>query len=140
MIESINLSNTATFTGETQVLNSLSQFNYFFGSNNGTGKTTISRLIADETILPHFSVRWKGNTPLEPLAYNQDFIEQNFNQKTHLKGVFTLGEGVELDGKIAEVKEEIDSLNDKIQGLNKKLGGDGLEENIGKTAGRIANI
>lgn len=133
MIKSISLTNTATFIGATQTLDGLSQFNYFFGSN-GTGKTTISRLIADETNLPQCSIRWEGNIPLEPLVYNQDFIEQNLNQNTHLKGVFTLGEGVELEGRITEVKNEIDFLNDKIQGLNNKLDSDGTEDSIGKRA------
>lgn len=62
MIESISLANAATFTGETQTLEGLSQFNYFFGSN-GHGKTTISRLIAVETLLPQYSIQWKGPPP-----------------------------------------------------------------------------
>jgi len=44
MIESKGFLNTTIFTGETQLLSSFFQFNYLLGSN-GTGKTTISKLI-----------------------------------------------------------------------------------------------
>ena len=46
MIESLRISSVATFPGAEQALGSLSKFNFFFGSN-GSGKTTISRIIAD---------------------------------------------------------------------------------------------
>jgi DNA repair exonuclease SbcCD ATPase subunit len=45
MIESISISNVATYASTPEQLDGLSQFNFLFGSN-GTGKTTISRLIA----------------------------------------------------------------------------------------------
>ena len=47
MIESMTIFGAATFGPVPEVLNGLSQFNYLFGSN-GTGKTTVSRVIADE--------------------------------------------------------------------------------------------
>lgn len=134
MIESIILSNAATFNEEPQVLDNLSQFNYIFGSN-GTGKTTISRLIADKSQFPSCSVRWKGNTPLEALVYNQDYIEKIFDQSEHLKGVFTLGEEQKdtLD-KIKNLKAKIDNIDEKVLGLKTRLEGDGTEENQGKRA------
>ena len=91
MIESIIISGVATFGTTPEQVNELSQFNFFFGSN-GTGKTTVSRVIADETEFPGCSVTWKAGTKLQPLVYNRDFVERNFNQSAELKGVFTLGE------------------------------------------------
>ena len=134
MIESIILSNTATYTGDPQVLESLSKFNYFYGSN-GTGKTTISRLIADQSLYPDCSVQWKSDNPLETLVYNRDYIEKNFDQSEHLKGVFTLGEQQKdtLD-KIEDLKAEIDDLEKKVAGVKIRLDGDGTEEHIGKRA------
>jgi replication-associated recombination protein RarA len=48
MIETISISSVATYAATPELLEGLSKFNFLFGSN-GTGKTTISRVIADET-------------------------------------------------------------------------------------------
>jgi wobble nucleotide-excising tRNase len=132
MIESIKISDIATFKGDSQEVSDLSQFNYFYGSN-GTGKTTLSRLIANNAQYPSCSVRWKGNNPIETLVYNQDFIEKNFTQSQHLKGVFTLGvQQKDILDKIEILNNEINELIGKIQGLNIRLDGDDSDENIGK--------
>ena len=91
MIETITISNVATFADTPETLNGLSQFNFLFGSN-GTGKTTVSRVIADEAKFPTCNVIWKAGTKLQPMVYNPDFVERNFSQAAELKGVFTLGE------------------------------------------------
>lgn len=104
-------------------VNALSQVNFFFGSN-GTGKTTVSRVIADETKFPTCNLTWKAGTKLQTLVYNHDFVERNFNQSAELKGVFTLGEK-QLDtlAKIAATKSELDALTTKIESLTLGLQG-----------------
>ena len=91
MIESITIANVATYGSTPETLNSLLQFNFVFGSN-GTGKTTVSRVIADESSFPTCKVIWKRGTKLQPMVYNLDFVDKNFHQSAELKGVFTLGE------------------------------------------------
>ena len=105
MIDSITISSVATFGTTPEQINGLSLFNFFFGSN-GTGKTTVSRVIAEETKFPTCSIKWKAGTKLQPLVYNHDFVERNFNQSAELKGVFTLGEKqVDTLTKIATAKD-----------------------------------
>lgn len=123
MIESVEIKDVATYGNDPQVLTGLSQFNYFFGSN-GTGKTTVSRVIADVSSFPTCKVNWKGGTRLQPMVYNQDFVERNFNQSTELKGVFTLGEKeVDTLAKIATAKVELDTLTTKLETLTESLQG-----------------
>ena len=91
MIESIQIAGIATYGSTPEVLSDLSKFNFFFGAN-ASGKTTITRVIADEGSFPTCGMTWKGGTKLQPVVYNRDFVTKNFNQATELKGIFTLGE------------------------------------------------
>jgi wobble nucleotide-excising tRNase len=133
MIESITISGVATYVGKAEELGGLSRINFLFGSN-GTGKTTVSRIIADESSFTSCKVTWKGGTKLQPLVYNYDFVERNYNKSAEFKGVFTLGEK-QLDTlkKIATAKNEIDDLTGRIENLNKTLlGSDGASGKKGE--------
>jgi len=91
MIERIVISNVATYGATPEELSDLKKINFVYGSN-GTGKTTISRVIADSASHTHCSLHWRSAAPMELLVYNRDFVERNFNQPDELKGIFTLGE------------------------------------------------
>ena len=115
MIESIHVAKTATFGDTSQSLTGLKTFNYIYGSN-GSGKTTISRVVAKPGDPAHAScaVVWNGGAPLETLVYNRDFVAANFGPGP-IKGVFTLGKqsvqdaeslrlaGVEVTERAAEI-------------------------------------
>ena len=137
MIESITISDIATYSIAPEELNGLSQFNFLFGSN-GTGKTTVSRVIADENSFPTCTVTWKAGTKLQPMVYNHDFVERNFTQSTELKGVFTLGEKqVDTLAKIAAAKIELDRFTTKIEGLTEALQG---VDGTGGKKGELATL
>ncbi len=124
MIEGISIQDSACYAGTPQDLHQLSQHNFIFGSN-GTGKTTISRIIADENYAPSCAVSWRGGTKLETLVYNCDFVSQNFEQPSELKGIFTLGEkDKDTILKIETAKAELDTIEREIQTLTKTLSGD----------------
>ena len=124
MIEHIQLRNVATYASTTEELADLAEINFIYGSN-GTGKTTISRVIADNTAHPDCSVVWRSAAEVDKLVYNRDFIEKNFNQPTELKGIFTLGEKDKntLD-KIDAAKAELDSIQTMINQLRATLQGE----------------
>jgi wobble nucleotide-excising tRNase len=137
MIESMTIASVATFGTTPVQLNDLSKFNFFFGSN-GAGKTTVSRVIAEEANFPTCRVAWKAGTKLQPLVYNRDFVDRNFNQSADLKGVFTLGEKhVEILTKVATAKSDLDALTTKIEELTQGL--DGADGKGGKR-GELAKL
>jgi wobble nucleotide-excising tRNase len=114
MIERIEICNVATYGATPEVLSELKEINFVYGSN-GTGKTTISRVIANCSSQTHCSLVWRGSLPMELLVYNRDFVERNFNQPDELKGIFTLGEKdkATLD-KVESAKAELDEIKKKI--------------------------
>lgn len=106
------------------VLNDLRRINYIFGAN-GTGKTTISRVIAQAAGHEHCQLLWQGGTELEKMVYNRDFVDRNFNQDGPLQGVFTLGENqVEAEREIARLKPEVEKTLGQISSLNTQLNGE----------------
>ena len=126
MIEKIEIKNTATYINE--VLDNLSKVNFVYG-NNGSGKTTISRIIREESKFPTSNIKWKDNTRLETLVYNSDFVEDNFQPSQEIKGIFTLGK-IEFDTKerikkensfIGDVQNKINELTNAISENNDKM-------------------
>ncbi|MCG2585293.1 AAA family ATPase [Massilia sp. TS11] len=135
MIETISLSKTATYGDQPEVLGPLRRINFIFGTN-GTGKTTISRVIADGAGYASCGVAWKDGRPIQALVYNRDFVERNFSRSAELKGVFTLGEKqVKVQEEIKAKKEEADSYKEKVAELKKVLDGDG-----GATRGKRGDL
>jgi wobble nucleotide-excising tRNase len=137
MIASISVADVASYGPTPQVLNDLSRFNYFYGSN-GTGKTTISKVIADERAFPKCSVTWQGGLKQQTRVYNQDFVTNNFSQSAELKGIFTLGEkSIDIQNRIATEKADVDELATRIQQLTKTVQGD---DGIGGKKGDLAAL
>lgn len=106
MIESISLSNIATYHPDKSEVINLKKINFIYGAN-GAGKTTISRLIEKPSLSIDSSITWLNNTPVPAMVYNNDFITANFSESKEFQGVFTLGkaEKVQLD-RLKELQDE----------------------------------
>ncbi len=102
MIKQIDL-NIATYRG---VSIAPKKVNYIFGAN-GTGKTSLARVISAHQNFPECKLTWDAET-LPAYVYNKDFVKANFGQDS-IKGIFTLGTGV------PEAKSEIDGIRQKIK-------------------------
>lgn len=110
MIKEIEISNEASFNNNTQTLDELKEVNYIYGPN-GSGKTTISRVISRlssiESPSTNSRLLWINNSPKDVFVYNSDFVEKNFRQSENLEGVFTIGStDVEIEEKISNLKKE----------------------------------
>lgn len=125
MLKSVTVSKVASFGESCQKFGDLGAVNFVYGSN-GSGKTTISRLIASpEKFGEECSLEWEGGVPLAAFVYNRDFVEANFAPSKEIKGVFTLGAGDKaIVDAIDEKKRNIDELTTKIVSLNNDLTGE----------------
>lgn len=134
MISSLEIKQEASYDEAGQTMDNLRMVNFVFGSN-GSGKTTISRVIDGDRGCPECNVSWTGPT-LETRVYNRDFVEANFSQTNSLKGIFTLGEeSTELVKEIDETKAELDQTVNKIANFEAKLNGE--DGNSGKLGERL---
>lgn len=123
MIESIRIEDISYFSESPEEMSGLSKINFVYGPN-GSGKTTISRLIAAADRFPSCAVKWKNGDPLPTFVYNSDFVEENFSQEK-IKGIFTLGkDDIGIGEKIEKIGEEIADLDKTVSGLKTALGGE----------------
>lgn len=125
MIKSIKILNEASFKEEVLIEN-LQKVNIIYGAN-GTGKSTISRVLSDtEGKYPECFVDWTDDTPLDVLTYNKDFRDRNFVE--NMPGIFTLGEATieeekiinEKNGQLNQIEEEGKNYQKNIDKLNEK--------------------
>lgn len=132
MIKQIHVKNVASYGSSSEKLDDLAEINFIYGSN-GTGKTTISRVIADTIDYSDCAVTWQPGVPLETLVYNRDFVERNFNQPDELEGIFTLGEkDKENFDRIKAAKEELDHIKESIDSLRFRLEVEGNGGKVGE--------
>lgn len=116
MIESIKISNVASYTTETAL--TLSKSSFIYGSN-GSGKTTISRIIANHSAYAGCQINWQNSIPVKTIVYNSDFVRDNFTQSQNIKGVFTLGENqVEIENQINVLEKDLDNIDKDITQKN----------------------
>jgi len=123
LISKIILDKVATYTG---VEFAPSKVNYIYGGN-GTGKTTISKVIANKVVYPDCVVEIADET-VDKCVYNRDFVKEHFSQSSSVKGIFTLGKDTKDAQEFIEKKKaELDQLTQNIKGNQeriKKLEGD----------------
>ena len=124
MITKISLKNVASYRDET-MLETNKRINLIYGLN-GTGKTQISKFLANPQEEAFKDCEIKDLNDEKILVYNQDFINTNFYEQDKQKGIFT------LSGENAEIKKEIDILQQKIKSLEeeKKKNNEELEKAI----------
>ena len=109
MITKISMKNVASYKDET-TLETDKRINLIYGLN-GTGKTQISKFLANQEDENFKDCNIEGLNNEEILVYNQDFIDENFYDTDIQQGIFTLSE------ENANVKQEIENWQKELMGL-----------------------
>ena len=118
MISRVQITDIATYKSATSL--EPKAINFIYGGN-GTGKTTLSRVLAsgadDKT-----TIEWDSSNHPKVVVYNRDFVENNFSEDKSLPGIFTLGsESVDLQNEIEELKRKQDKAKELKDGKTSTL-------------------
>ncbi len=138
MIEKMHLAKVGAYDAGGSSLENLKAVNFIFGPN-GSGKTTISRLINAPESYTDCSVKWNATIPLETRVYNRDFVEKHFDAASSIKGIYTFGENIEVADKIAALKIDTDKISGKLAGLNTQLNGENGDNGKQKEQDDLSN-
>ncbi|UOD34643.1 AAA family ATPase [Deferribacteraceae bacterium V6Fe1] len=120
MINKIVINNAATFTQETII--NLKKINFFHGSN-GTGKSTISRILASPNNFSACKINWLNNREIKTIVFNEDFTRRSFYEKDKLNGIYTIGESAShIEEQINQKKQDFGKTNEELNKLKATKG------------------
>lgn len=115
MIKHIKLQGIATYTEPVDI--DFKDINFIYGGN-GTGKTTLSKVISGEIQGELCTVQTDGASNETILVYNKSFVEKNFREVGDIAGIFTLGK--DSGDILALIKDKESSLNNLHAELDTK--------------------
>lgn len=113
MINSINISEVASYNADDHVMKDLGRINFVFGAN-GTGKTTISRVLDNPGDFPTCSIDWEHGQVQPCKVYNVDFVKNTLTSLSEMPGIFTLGQDD------SNKRNEINRMQELIKNENEK--------------------
>lgn len=101
----MDIKEIATFDNEHGHIGNLNKLNFFYGTN-GSGKTTISRVLNQKEDYPESTITWENKESGNIIVYNLDFVKKNFSTST-IPGIYTMGEeSIETEKQIEELREK----------------------------------
>lgn len=109
MITKILMKNVASYKNAA-ILETDKRINLIYGLN-GTGKTQISKFLANPNNESFQDCKIEGLSNEKILVYNQDFIDENFYNTDRQQGIFTLSK------ENANAKQEIENLQKDLEEL-----------------------
>jgi wobble nucleotide-excising tRNase len=120
VLEEVKIASEASYGVDGGTMSELRQINFVFGTN-GSGKTTISRVMNDIGAHPTCRTTWRGGRAIECLVFNSDFARKSYAPQ--MAGIFTLGEQQnDALQRIASQKAIVSDLQRNVTQLETTLG------------------
>ncbi len=120
MISKIQIDDVACFKKLAE-LETDKKVNIIYGLN-GTGKSTISNYLYDQTDLEYLQCTADVGSDEKLLVYNQRFVNDYFYEADSLKGVFSLSkENKDIEEKLKTAEKELATLRNEATSLSTKL-------------------
>lgn len=137
MISKINIKDVASFNTSDHIMDDLGRVNFIFGAN-GSGKTTISRVLSHPDNYPSCDIAWENGQVQKRNVYNSDFVDSTFTDVSGMPGIFTLGQSEsDVYEQINQTKTLIEETkkvqNAAIIALQGKDGTEGKKKELAKT-------
>lgn len=118
MIKKIVIRDVASYDQDGVTFDNLARVNFIYGGN-GTGKTTLTRVLENPSAYPQCQVEWE-DAPVKVLVYNKDFRVSNF--KESIPGVFALGaEGVNSSRELEELRRKRVELGNETKRVKDRM-------------------
>lgn len=128
MITSVKIKNVATFDKNSGEISDLKKLNFFYGAN-GSGKTTISRVLANPSSYCESEILWKNNEVEDVIVYNHDFVKRNFSSSSKIPGIYTMGESsIEIENKIVQLRNDWEEKQEEKRKALNGITEDGIKE------------
>jgi len=116
----ITIKNVASYKSPVNI--QLDNKNNFFYGLNGSGKTTISNFLQNQSNKCFKDCNIKKEKDYEFIVYNENFVGENFYESEEQKGVFTLGKlNKEAQSAINSAKGKINLLDTDKSIIKKEL-------------------
>ena len=122
MLNNIRIRNVASYEDNEQMLSDLNIVNFVYG-DNGSGKSTIAKLVDDDKnpMFEDCNLDWQAPGSVNTHVYNREFIDDTLRE-TKVKGVFTFGEGAgPKQDKLEKLIEQRKECDTKIGSHTKTL-------------------
>ncbi len=127
MITEVHIENVASYKNAAK-FSPVNKISLLYGLN-GTGKSTISNYLYDQTSSRYKDCRLSTSKECELLVYNQQFLNDYFYEEDNLKGIFTLSKEnksilqqiQQETANLGNFEKEKEAISEKLSNIEGKL-------------------
>lgn len=121
MLTSLEIRSEASFCDIGVRIDNLGPCNVIFGSN-GSGKSTIARVLADLNAYPSCVAGW-ASKPTEVIVFGRNYVDRNCHPSRAMPGIYTLGDDADAVREVERKEDERKRARERASAANDCLKG-----------------